>query len=111
MMQRFNGASKEEPAIGSWYDSKDFPECFKVVAYEGHDSVEIQYYDGEIEEIDYETWLTLHPHEVAAPENASSGYEMDHEDMLDLLDEISSQNDQTLDDHLLHIDQDESRWD
>jgi hypothetical protein len=104
-MQRY-----EEPAIGHWYDSKDFPECFRVVAYDRQALVEIQYYDGEVEEIDYDTWQTLHPAEIAEPEDASSGYEMQHEDIMEMLNEIERQSDESLEDHLRHIDEDDSKW-
>jgi hypothetical protein len=100
---------KEEPLIGSWYDSKDFPECFRVVAYDNpHDAVEIQYFDGEIEEIDYETWQQLNPYEIPEPEDASAPFEMEREDILDMLNEI--ENDEDLASHLRHIDDEESSW-
>ena len=95
-----------EPTVGNWYDSKDFYECFKVVDVdEKSSSVEIQYFDGDIEEIDYEVWLASHPHEISEPEDASAPYELEHEDMLNLLNEIENQED--LEDHLRHIDLDD----
>lgn len=99
-----------QPDVGNWYDSKDFPECFRVVAFDDKQhTIEIQYFDGEVEELDYDTWAALHPHEIAEPEDASSAYEMDREDILDLLNEIDNQ--ESLEDHLRHIDLDDSRWD
>lgn len=98
----------EEPSIGTWYDSKDFPECFRVVAYDRQNNVEIQYYDGEIEEIEFETWEALHPHEIAEPEDAMAPYEMEREDMLELLNQIESE--ENLEDHIRHIEEDESHW-
>jgi len=95
-----------EPAIGNWYDSKDFYECFKVIdCDEGKNSVEIQYFDGDIEQIDYETWIASHPHEIAEPEDASAPYEMEHEDVLNLLNDI--ENSEDLETHLRHLDLDE----
>lgn len=98
----------EEPIVGGWYDSKDFPECFRVVDYDKHNSVEIQYFDGEIEEIDYETWVALHPLEIPEPEDAMAPYEMEREDILELLNGI--ENDEHLDDHLRYLEEDESDW-
>jgi len=98
--------SNPEPIVGEWYDSKDFYECFKVIdCDESKNSVEIQYFDGDIEEIDYETWVASHPHEISEPEDASAPYELEREDMLNLLNEIEGQED--LEDYLRQIDLDE----
>lgn len=98
--------SVPEPYVGGWYDSKDFYECFKVVdCDETKNSVEIQYFDGDIEELDYETWFASHPHEIPQPEDASAPYELEHEDVLNLLNEIENQ--ENLDDHLRHLDLDD----
>lgn len=98
-----------EPTVGVWYDSKDFPECFRVVACDNqHDTVEIQYFDGDIEEVDHETWDALNPHEIAEPEDATAPYEMEREDILDLLNEI--ENSEDLETHLRHLDGDDSAW-
>lgn len=99
----------EEPLIGTWYDSKDFPECFRVVACDNkHEAVEIQYFDGEIEEIDYDTWQALSPHEIPEPEDATAAYEMEREDILELLNELEREED--LETHLRHLDDEESDW-
>ena len=106
-----NQQSHGTPEVGSWYDSKEFPECFKVVALDEPQSlIEIQYLDGEVAEVDMDAWETAHPHEIPAPEDASAPYELDHEDMLELLNEVDIKRDRTLSDHLRHIDEEDSDW-
>jgi hypothetical protein len=47
-----------EPGIGSWYRQSG-GELFEVVAWDGDDgTIEIQYFDGTIEEMDIEDWET-----------------------------------------------------
>jgi len=100
-----------KPSIGHWYDSEDASECFKVVAYDKSDYVGIQYFDGEIEALDLDTWSTLHPHEIPEPEDASAAFEIPHEDIMEMLNEIEHYDDEALEDHLRHIDDEESYWD
>ena len=50
----------EYPNIGYWYKNQEYNSIFEVVAYdEPDDFVEIQYFAGEIEEFDLETWYEL----------------------------------------------------
>lgn len=98
-----------EPTIGYWYDAKNYSETFRVVAFDTeHDAVEIQYFDGEIEEMDFDTWHAINPHEIAEPEEAMAPYEMEREDILDLLNQIETEED--LETHIRHLDEDESSW-
>jgi hypothetical protein len=100
------------PEVGYWYDSNEFPECFKVVALDDKQAlIEIQYFDGEVAELDFDAWQASHPHEIPEPEDASAPYELDHEEMMDLLNEVDIGSDRTLNDHLRHIDDEESHWD
>lgn len=102
-------AQHVEPVVDVWYDSKDFPECFRVVGFDNReDSVRIQYFDGEIEELEYETWLALHPHEIPEPEDATAAYEMEREDVLELLNEI--ENEQDLESHMRYIEDEDGHW-
>ena len=77
-----------QPYIGLWYKSPDINEIFEIVAIDNEDStIEIQYFDGSLEEIDFDIWKSLHASEIAAPEDWSGPYEMNKED-LSYLDEI-----------------------
>lgn len=46
------------------------------------ESIEIQHFEGEIEELDLETWLLIGPRQVEAPEDWTGAYdELDREDL------------------------------
>ncbi|HKT74419.1 MAG TPA: DUF6763 family protein [Steroidobacteraceae bacterium] len=47
-----------EPSIGDWYRARGGA-LFEVVAFDDDDgTIEIQYFDGTVEEMDSEDWLT-----------------------------------------------------
>ena len=71
------------PAIGAWY-RLDGGESFEVVAYDADDgTVEIQYFDGTVEEMDIEDWETqdeeIRLEEVEPPEDWSGSVDVDNE--------------------------------
>src|SRR5262245_41232301 len=46
-----------QPSIGDWYRQKEGGALFEVVAYDDDDgTIEIQYFDGTVEEMDIEDW-------------------------------------------------------
>ena len=46
-----------QPNIGEWYRLKGGGELFEVVAYDDDDgTIELQYFDGTVEEMDIEDW-------------------------------------------------------
>jgi hypothetical protein len=46
-----------QPSIGDWYRQKEGGALFEVVAYDADDgTIEIQYFDGTVEEMDIEDW-------------------------------------------------------
>ena len=48
-----------QPNIGGWYRQKEGGALFEVVAYDDDDgTIEIQYFDGTVEEMDIEDWET-----------------------------------------------------
>lgn len=72
----------EHPSIGSWYKDQEYNAVFEVVASDDNDYfVEIQYFAGEIEEIDIETWYELDLKPIPAPEDWSGPFEMAREDL------------------------------
>lgn len=72
--------SVHEPIIGRWF-KKPGGAVFEVVAIdEDAATVEIQLFDGTLDEIDIEVWPTLMVIEVAAPEDWSGSVDMDPED-------------------------------
>ena len=55
-----------EPEIGFWY--RDIQNrLFEVVAIEGEDCIEVQYYDGDVSEYDRESWDLLCVNSVSDP--------------------------------------------
>jgi len=68
------------PAIGQWFRRPNGP-LFEVVAIdEDGATVEIQQFDGTIDEFDIERWPELLLVEVSAPEDWSGSVDMDPED-------------------------------
>jgi hypothetical protein len=69
--------------IGHWYRPISNESLFEVVAIDYDDQhIEIQYFDGEIEELEFSGWKTLIPVEAAPPEDWSGAYEIDRQDPL-----------------------------
>ncbi len=68
------------PVIGHWFQ-RPSGTMFEVVAIDEDDStVEIQQFDGTIDQIDIEIWPKLLLLEVSAPEDWSGSVDMDPED-------------------------------
>jgi len=60
-------SSVGEPQIGQWYGRRDSEDIFQVTGLdERARTIEIQYFDGVIDEIDADTWTSL-PLEFAEP--------------------------------------------
>jgi hypothetical protein len=71
-----------EPVPGQWYENLEDEESFRVLTVdEDSELVEIEYLDGEIEEIDLETWHEMDLEQTDEPEGwAESQKEEDEED-------------------------------
>lgn len=69
------------PVIGSWYQVIG-GDSFEVVAYDSDDgTVEIQYFDGSVEELDMEAWEETVMRPIPAPEDWSGSLDIgDKED-------------------------------
>ena len=69
------------PVIGQWF-CRPNGTLFEVVAIDEDDmTVEIQQFDGTIDEVDIERWPELLLTEVSAPEDWSGSVDMDPEDL------------------------------
>jgi hypothetical protein len=67
-----------EPVPSQWYENLEEEESFRVLSVdEDSELVEIEYLDGDIEEIDLETWHEMDLEKIAEPEGWS---ESDDED-------------------------------
>ncbi len=91
-----------QPIIGQWYHYPEKSQKFKVVALDlSGDTVEIQYFDGTIDEIEMPTWYGLHMEVIEEPEDwtgamgdlemddrSSTGTEMSRQDWEDPYNEV-----------------------
>ena len=85
-------ATKLQPRIGDWYKNIN-GDNFEVVAIdEDEATLEIQYFDGAIEEIDFDTWYEMEILPIEAPEDWSGSLDIEREDYgVDL--ELTAPND------------------
>ena len=61
-----------EPAVGQWYENVEENEQFRVIAVdEDAELVEIEYLDGDIEELDMDTWAEFDLEKIEQPEGWS----------------------------------------
>jgi len=66
-------ANLTRPDIGQWYAHSDKGELFQVVGRDDDSrSIEIQYVDGDLDEIEPETWATLALERVEQPEDVTA---------------------------------------
>jgi hypothetical protein len=63
-------ASSTDPLIGQWYHYPEKAQKFVVTAIEdGAGTVEVQYFDGTIDEFDLDDWSELRAETIAEPED------------------------------------------
>ena len=63
-------ANELDPLIGNWYRHLDKGQMFHVVAFdEGDGTVELQHFDGDIEEVDLAAWRSMELEIAEAPED------------------------------------------
>jgi hypothetical protein len=71
-----------ELIIGNWYKSTEIQDVFEIVAIdEEDDCIEIQYFSGEIAELDLDSWNNLNLTAIDPPEDWTGAYEMNKEDL------------------------------
>jgi hypothetical protein len=95
-----------EPVVGQWYQNAEEEETFRVLTVdEDAELVEIEYLDGDIEELDLEEWHELDLELTQEPEGWSEDDEEDDddweedEDEEDDWDEDEDEDDDQDDDH------------
>jgi hypothetical protein len=78
------------PTPGKWYENKEEEETFRVLTVdEDNELVEIEYVDGEIEELDLDTWheldleLTEEPEGWAGDDDGDDDEEDEEEEEFD----------------------------
>jgi hypothetical protein len=91
------------PIIGNWYRHEN-GELFEVVALDPDDAaVEIQYFDGTIEEIDTDSWEQMEIEEAQPPDDWSGSVDVDDEE----LEEPTDKPTEEFDDPLEYLDRQE----
>ena len=69
--------TENDPIIDNWYFHKDKGQQFMVVALdENKKLVEIQHFDGDIEEISFSNWYDMNIEISTAPENWSGAIDV-----------------------------------
>src|SRR5215468_11030802 len=98
--KRLEFVSREyAPVPGKWYENKEEEETFRVLSVDEDDElVEIEYLDGEIEELDLDTWHELDLEPTEEPEGWSDDADDAEEDDEDDYDEEDEEDDDDDDD-------------
>ena len=69
------------PLIGEWFRAAN-GESFEVVDVdEDHNAIEIQHFDGTLEELDSEAWQAMYVEPASPPEDFSGSLDMPDEDL------------------------------
>jgi len=96
---------EHDPVRGQWYENLEDDDLFQVLSVdEDAELIEIQYVDGDIEEIDYDTWQELDLEPTDEPEGWTGTDEEEEEDEDDWDDEDEDEEDD-------EDDEDEDDWD
>jgi len=100
--QRCGVARDYDPVQGQWYEDLEENEIFKVLSVNPDEEIiEVQYENGDIEEIDLDTWHELDLERAEEPE----GWASDEED------EEDDEEEEDLDDDDWDEDEDDDDWD
>ena len=86
--------SELTPKVGNWYRNLEDDRLFEIVALDEDDgTIEIQYFESEIEELDMDTWDELALEVTAPPEDWSGPYDdLISDDMGDTEDPLRPEN-------------------
>ena len=98
-----------EPVPSQWYENVEEEESFRVLSVdEDSELIEIEYLDGDIEELDLEAWHEMDLEKIAQPEGWS---ESDDEDTDEDEDEEDDEDEDDWDDDDEDDDEDEDEVD
>ncbi len=77
-------ANELDPLIGNWYRHLDKGQMFRVVAFDEDDAlVELQHFDGDVEEVDLTAWRSMDLEIAEAPEDWTGPTDSIEKDDLD----------------------------
>jgi len=95
-----------EPVAGQWYENVEEDDSFRVLSVdEDAELVEIEYLDGEIEEIDLDTWHEMDLERIAEPEGWAAEEDDDEDEEEEEEDEEDDEDDDWDED-----DEDDEDW-
>lgn len=73
--------AKQVPTIGQWYEDAALNRLFEVVAVDEYSgTIEIQYEEGELDEVDLDSWSQMVLIPAQQPEDWRSSFELSEED-------------------------------
>lgn len=88
-----------EPVKGQWYENVEEDETFRVLSVnEDAELVEIEYLDGDIEELDIDSWHEMDLERIEEPEGWAAEDSDDDEDEDDDEDDLDDEDDDWDDD-------------
>jgi hypothetical protein len=100
-----------DPVAGQWFEDLEEQELFLVLAVDPDEElVKIQYENGDIEEIDLDTWHVLDLEKTTQPEGWA-GSEVDEDDDDEDFEDDEDEDDDWDDDDDLDEDEDEDDFD
>jgi hypothetical protein len=75
--------NKLKPEVDQWYRHTDKGQRFSVIAFEpDEDTVEVQHFDGDLEEFSLDEWYDLDIEKSEEPENWSGAFDIGEADDL-----------------------------
>ena len=99
-----------EPVASQWYENLEEEEQFRVLSVdEDSELIEIEYLDGDIEELDVEAWHEMDLERIAEPEGWAASQAEEEEDDEDEDDEDWDEDEDDEDDDDLDDEDDEDR--
>lgn len=99
-----------EPVKGQWYENVEEDETFRVLSVdEDAELVEIEYLDGDIEELDLDAWHEMDLERIAEPEGWAGGDEDDEDEEEEEEDDDEDDEDDDWDDDE-DDDEDDDDW-
>ena len=97
-----------EPVAGQWYQNVEEDDSFRVLSVdEDAELVELEWLDGELEEIDLDTWHEMDLERIAEPEGWAAENEEEEDDEEDDDDDWDEDDDEDDDDEDLDEDEEE----
>lgn len=69
-------AIPRKPKVDNWYEDAEDGRSFRIVAIDEDDgTIEVQYFDGDVEEFDTDTWYQMDLTQRAEPEDWSGPFD------------------------------------